>query len=226
VNTCEFCHTEFEHSDPKVTVCRTCWYSGETFKKQFKTLIEDHLQSVNFNAGVMHTGGGCFCLYVPLGEVELNGWPATYAYLTGVEGGGDLPEDDGLSPEQRWLVGIYDDREDDGLAADSDQVEYGENLSLDEAMEYLFAWDALFTIDADFRDRKSLLNQFKEVDGMRRRWLGTLEDAHNFVDANEYFVGAFTYFEERFPERHGQEVMDMVARVEDKTAEKLPEVVK
>lgn len=193
-NICEFCDVSFEHERDDVTVCRSCYYGGKPLERQLAPVLAE-LRVVG-DVGISHTGGGCFVIELPLGLPKPDG--SRYIYLTDAEG--ELPDDDGMSEDQRWMVGFYDDARDArGLET---MIETLESVTLEEAVDYCFARDALEQIAADY------------AGGQLQGWTGSWEDLHARVDANDYLLATV--------EDDGD--LERAGRVEELIAERLGEI--
>jgi len=90
---CEFCGTPCN----KVAVCRSCWYEGRTFARDFASLIEAIGAITGIGAvTVIHTGGGNFGLRIAMRDSNV------IAFATA--------DDDSMLPASErgpWMVGVY-----------------------------------------------------------------------------------------------------------------------
>lgn len=181
---CNFCGRDFEYQKPDGTICRSCWYGGKAHEANLSTTIAA-LREINANAGVTHTGGGCFALEVP---INLDQWEeekfcrllATEAYLDEATGEWEydaaLPEED--TEATRWALGVedYDHGNDSGTML-------GVGLDLDALVR---AVEKYVDANTDTEARRLYLTIKAEWPS----WSGKFTDLHEFCDANEYLSEA------------------------------------
>jgi hypothetical protein len=105
---CMFCGGGVTSSNPDISYCSGCFYSGRSQEEVFAStgiidLLHDLPDAVPGSAGVWHTGGGCFCLGITFTD-------GSYAMMTV---GGDASVD-GNPDEPVWSGSFYADEDDDG----------------------------------------------------------------------------------------------------------------
>ncbi len=200
LNLCAICGRRFYHRDVTVDVCRDCWTRGKHDERRLARVMEA-VRCVDPDASVVNTGGNCMVIEVPMCEAGEDGNYARYCYMTDWADG--IPDDDGMSEGQRWVVGYYDltpfendpdawNSDDEfvcGLGMETDESAPGgqRGATLMEALEWMWA--------------RSVLEQIKDefVAGQLGEWRPSegFEGLHQVCDANEYLEPAFFYTEER-----------------------------
>lgn len=183
-NICKFCEQPFEHDRSDVDVCRSCWYSGKTFEAKLPKTLEA-LRTVNANAGVSHTGGGCFVLEVPVSDVlASDGYFERYVYLTTAEG--EMPESDEEAESTTWLACLYDYRVHEGCEPVAEINGQDFDTTVGWLATVIAAEQALDEVKADTEKEPQ---RFAKWDGK------TVTSLQDCVDVNSYLSD---FFEEMF----------------------------
>jgi hypothetical protein len=103
--TCRFCGGAIPPEGLKrgADMCRVCYYDSDAYQGELHATVLSAVRATYPNASIFHSGGGCFCIYVPWSK-------GRYLMITDTDGS-SVPE--GLNVP--CAIGVYA-KDDESLA--------------------------------------------------------------------------------------------------------------